>query len=52
MACPGSLFRSSRGATEKGRPIGKAKKANIKETNLLSSSNHNISYYLFLEKSQ
>jgi hypothetical protein len=52
MACPGSLFRSSRGMTEKGRPIGKAKKANIKETNLLSSSDHIFLYHFFLEKSQ
>jgi hypothetical protein len=40
VACPGFLFSSSRALTEEGRPIGKAKKANIKETHLLSSTHH------------
>jgi len=52
MACPGPLFSSSRALTEEGRPIGKAKKANMKETNLLSSSDHGSPYHLFSEKSQ
>jgi hypothetical protein len=51
MACPGPLFRLPH-VTEEGRPIGKAKKAKIKETNLLSSSVHGTSYHAFLEKSQ
>lgn len=40
MACPGPLFSSSRTLTEEGRPLGKAKKAKMKETNPLSSSDH------------
>jgi hypothetical protein len=52
MACPGPLFSSSRALTEEGRPMGKAKKAKTKETNLLSSSDHGILYHPFLEKSQ
>jgi len=52
MACPGPLFSSSHVLTEEGRPIGKAKKAKTKETNLLSSSVHGTSYHAFLEKSQ
>jgi len=52
MACPGPLFSSSHVLTEEGRPMGKAKKAKTKETNLLSSSDHGTSYHAFLEKSQ
>jgi hypothetical protein len=52
IACPGPLFSSSRDLTEEGRPMGKAKKAKTKETNLLSSSDHGTSYHPFLQKSQ
>ena len=51
-ACPGPLFSSSHALTEEGRPMGKAKKAKIKETNLLSSSDHDSPYHFFSEKSQ
>jgi hypothetical protein len=50
MACPGPLFSSTRALTEEGRPIGKAKKAKIKETNLLSSSSHGSPYHLLAHK--
>jgi len=49
---PRISLSSSRALTEEGRPIGKAKKAKTKETDLLSSSDHGTSYYLFFEKSQ
>jgi len=48
MACPWSLFSSSRDLTEEGRPICEAKKAKI----LLSSFNHDFPYHFFLVKSQ
>jgi hypothetical protein len=51
-ACPGPLFSSSHDLTEEGRLICKVKKAKIKETNLLSSFDHDFSYHLFLGKSQ
>jgi hypothetical protein len=51
-ACPGLLFSSLRVLTEEGRPIDKAKKAKMKETNLLSSSDHGSPYHLFSKKSQ
>jgi hypothetical protein len=50
--CPGLHFRSSHTLTEEGRLIDKAKKAKMKETNLLSSSDHGSPYHLFFEKSQ
>ena len=50
MACPWPLV--SRVLTEEGRPVSKAKKAKIKEANLLSSLHHNISFYFFLEECQ
>ncbi len=51
-ACPWSLFSSSRDLTEEGRPICEAKKAKIEEWHLLSSFNHDFSYYFFSVKSQ
>jgi len=52
MACPGPLFSPSHALAEEGRPIGKAKKAKIKETNLLSSFDHKFQYHPFLDESQ
>jgi len=52
MACPGPLFSPSHALAEEGRPIGKAKKAKIKETNLLSSFDHKSQYHPFLDESQ
>ena len=49
-ACPGPLFNSSQVLKEKGSPIRKAKKAETKGTNLLSSLKHNFPCHLFLEK--
>jgi hypothetical protein len=46
-ACPGPLFSQSHVPTEEGRLICKAKKANFKETNLLSSSDHDFPYHFF-----
>ena len=52
MACPWPLFSQSCMLTEEGRPICEAKKTKIKETNLLSSFDHDFPYHFFLEKSQ
>jgi hypothetical protein len=41
-ACPWPLFSWLRVLTEEGRIICKAKKAKIKETDLLSSSDHDF----------
>jgi len=51
-ACPWPLFSWLRVLTEEGRIICKAKKAKIKETDLLSSSDHDFPYYFFWGKSQ
>jgi hypothetical protein len=50
MACPGSIFSSVRALTEEGRPVRKAKKTEMKEMNLLSSSDHAPHIPFFLKK--
>jgi hypothetical protein len=48
MASSQLIASSERG----GQPFVKAKKAKVKETNLLSSMRHNLTFYFFLEECQ
>jgi hypothetical protein len=47
MACPGSLFSSLRALTEEGRPVGKVKKAKMKQIDLLFSHDHTFLGHFF-----
>jgi len=52
MACPWPLLSELSLLTEEGRLVPKAKKAQVKETNLFSSLFHYLLFYFFLEECQ